>query len=146
MSQPITAVGTVLSSDNHHALIEVETAGACEMCAAGRGCGAGALFVGGSQPQTLSVPLAAAQVHLDPGDSVDVSIACGSLERLAWKGYGVLLGLAVMGLVAGSLAGRWMGAAPDLCGFMGMVLAIAAGLIWQRQTIPPVRVVKTGRS
>lgn len=124
-----SAEGRISSIDGDVATVVVAAPLACARCAAGKGCGAGLLASTGG-PKTLSVRMPAG-VRLQVDDVVRLSIAPRHLLRAATLAYGLPLAgalgalaiawiaradigdaagvvVALAGLVAGHLAGRWL--------------------------------------
>jgi sigma-E factor negative regulatory protein RseC len=121
-------IGKIIAIGSTSAQVEVARTAACPRCAAGKGCGAG-LLSGTRKAAILEVPLAAGS-GLCEGDEVVLALEPAHLLRAAMLVYGLpLLGillaltagwltirplndgaaivLAVAGLAAGLMAGRW---------------------------------------
>ena len=120
-------VATIISISNETAIVAVSRTVACARCAAGKGCGAG-LLSGKSKPVNLEVPVPET-LNLQVGDKVNLELSPDSLLRASFLVYGLPLigvistlilgrlfagplsdgyavGLAIVGLVTGLIAGR----------------------------------------
>ena len=121
-------VATIVSINNGLATVSVERSAVCARCASGKGCGAG-LLSGKRKPARIEVPVPDA-MHLLVGDRVKLTLAPADLLRASFLVYGLPLvgvvtalsfgwlassgplgdakaiGLAIVGLLAGLLAGR----------------------------------------
>ena len=114
------------------ATVRVEASTACARCAAGRGCGAGLLQRGRTRTVAARVPR---DLHLEPGDVVELRLEPDHLLQAAWLAYGLPLLCSVLAVAAASAVTNadteWV---VILCGFAGLV----AGLIVGR------RILRTG--
>jgi len=107
------------------ALVEVDRAPACARCAAGRGCGAGAL-AGADRPRRLEMRIAGG-LEVNAGDAVDVGIGPGELLGAAATVYGLPLSGAALGAVL-----AWIGNGGDAAAAAGAIAGGVAGLLLAR--------------
>lgn len=126
MDEPIA---TIVSISNGLAIAMVERSAVCARCAAGKGCGAG-LLGGRTTPARVEVAVPGSMqllvgdrvtLSLDPADllsaallvyglplvGVVVALAIGGLVAEGPLNDAIALGLAIAGLLAGLLAGRY---------------------------------------
>ena len=128
MDNPTGKIQSLIESNGDlRAIVEVDVSKACPRCAAGKGCGAG-LFGASSRKRSVEA-IVGEHMSLAEGDSVEISLASENLLNAALIVYGIPLtgaivaaGLAyllrlgdsaaalaaVVGLVSGLLAGRWL--------------------------------------
>lgn len=116
-------------ADPPHANVEV-AALRCARCAAGKGCGAGALG-GDDRPRRIDVRIPPG-IELARGDNVRIELPAKLLLRASLFGYGLPLG----GAIAGASA-AWFGgtgdAAAALAALAGMGTGILAGRLRLRR-------------
>lgn len=117
--------GRVLSlqreTDPARALVEIHASLRCARCAAGKGCGAGAL--GGDGKLQRVDALIAGGVDIHEGDEVRVELAPNNVLSAAWIVYGLPL--------AGALTGAgiaWASGAGDAGAALAACAGIAAGI------------------
>jgi sigma-E factor negative regulatory protein RseC len=128
MDNPTGKIQSLIASNGAvRAVVEVDVSKACPRCAAGKGCGAG-LFTGSGRKRSVEA-IVGEHLSLAEGDSVEISLASDNLLKAALIVYGMPLigaiaaaGLAyllqlgdsaaavaaVLGLMSGLLAGRWL--------------------------------------
>lgn len=117
-------VGTIVSIVAGAATVQVDRAAACARCAAGKGCGAG-LLGGSSRPAYFRVPLPP-NTRIREGDRVQLTLAPSELLRATMFVYGLPLAGIVLMLVAGWLV---MSPLSDAQGIALAVTGLAAGLL-----------------
>lgn len=115
-----TAIGRVSSVHGDIITVVVDAPVACRRCAAGNGCGAGLL---GSTDAERRLDVAApANLSVDVGDKVTLTLAPRSLLRAAAIAYG----LPLFSLVAAASLAWLSGADPDS---LAAIVIVAIGLV-----------------
>jgi len=122
-------IGKIVAIGATSARVKVASTAACPRCAAGRGCGAG-LLSGTRKASILEVTVAAGS-GLREGDEVVLALEPSHLLRATMLVYG----LPLMGIVVALMAG-WMVSRPmtDGVAILLAVAGLAAGMLagrWQ---------------
>lgn len=122
-------VGSIVSIDAGSAVVQVERTAVCPRCAAGKGCGAG-LLGSSSRPATFRVSLPS-RGQFREGDRVRLILEPSDLLRATTLVYGLPLAGTLLTLLAGWLA---MNPLSDTQAVVLAVAGLAAGLLagrWQ---------------
>jgi len=116
--------GRVERVTGDYAWVRASARDGCELCAAGRGCGAGLLLRGPGAREGL-LRVRRGEVALRVGDTVTIGAPIGRLGQAAW----VLYALPAVGLLLGGLTGSSFGGdGPTAAGaLLGGALSLIPG-------------------
>lgn len=125
-----TAIGEVRAVHDGYAQVTVTSPLTCARCVSGRGCGAGLMLAGDRRRQIeLAIPPG---LSLRPGDAVRLTMAPAQLLRAALLAYGLPLGTMLLFL---ALAWGATGGLPDAMAVPAALVGLVAGLLAGRRIL-----------
>ncbi len=125
-SQRGTVIALESGADGPRALVEVDTAGACPRCAAGKGCGAGLSLARNRRVEARVPP----GVRIHTGDSVELTMGPNNVLRAAGIVYGLPLAAAASGAALAYLLGLG-----DPAAALAAVAGLGAGLFLAKRRL-----------